>query len=105
MLQEAERRLQEELESLENLEKSSIENSVNDKKANYKARKRRIRVAFTKMSLMAMLLIFSTYAWFTTQKDITISNLRGTVEVAENMEISLDAKNLESRNRLEKCSK
>ncbi len=92
MLQENERRLQEELESLENLEKLSIENSVNDKKANYKARKRRIRVAFTKVSLMAMLLILSTYAWFTTQKDISISNLRGTVEVAENMEISLDAK-------------
>ncbi len=88
------KRLQEELESLENLEKSSVENfkNENETKANYKIRKRRIRVAFTKTSLMAMLLIFSTYAWFTTQKDITISNLRGTVEVAENMEISLDAK-------------
>ena len=40
-----------------------------------------------------MMLIVSTYAWFTSQKDITLSNIRGTVEVAENMEISLDAKN------------
>ena len=39
----------------------------------------------------AVMLIVSTYAWFTSQKDITLSNLRGTVEVAENMEISLDA--------------
>ena len=39
------------------------------------------------------MLIVSTYAWFTSQKDITLSNLRGTVEVAENMEISLDAAN------------
>ena len=57
-----------------------------------KIRKRRLRGLFTKVSLLAMLLIVSTYAWFTSQKDVTISNLRGTVEVAENMEISLDAK-------------
>ena len=57
-----------------------------------KERKRRLRVAFTKMSFMAMLLIFSTYAWFTSQRNVTFSNLRGKIEVVENMEISLDAK-------------
>ena len=45
-------------------------------------------IAFT-----AILLIVSTYAWFTTQKDVSISNLKGTVEVAESLEISLDAVN------------
>ena len=42
--------------------------------------------------IFAALLIMSTYAWFSSQKDITIYNLRGTVEVSENMEVSLDAK-------------
>ena len=55
-------------------------------------RKKRIRAAIMRTGLLAMLLIVSTYAWFTSQKDITLSNLRGTVEVQENMEISLDAK-------------
>ena len=71
----------------------SNENSVNTaRKISKKERTKRLRMAFARMSLMAMLLIVSTYAWFTTQTDITLSNLKGTVEVAENMEISLDAK-------------
>lgn len=45
-------------------------------------------IAFT-----AILLIISTYAWFTTQKNVQISNLSGLVNVAEGMEISLDAQN------------
>lgn len=49
-----------------------------------------IRIAI--VLIITLLLIMSTYAWFTSQKDITLYNLRGTVEVAENMEISLDAK-------------
>ena len=43
------------------------ENGVKDKK-----RQRRIKLAFMKMSLMAMLLRLSTYAWFTSKKDVTI---------------------------------
>ena len=39
-----------------------------------------------------LLLIMTTYAWFSSQKDITIGNLRGSVEVSESMEVSLDAK-------------
>ena len=53
---------------------------------------RRLRNLVMVCTLCAVVLTVSTYAWFTSQKDITLSNLRGTVEVAENMEISLDAK-------------
>ena len=45
-------------------------------------------VAFT-----AVMLIVSTYAWFSAQKTVTISNLEGKVNVAEGIEISLDAVN------------
>ena len=43
-------------------------------------------VAFT-----AIMLIVSTYAWFSTQRNVSISNLEGTVKVAEGLEISLYA--------------
>ena len=43
-------------------------------------------VAFT-----AVMLIVSTYAWFSTQKNVTLSGLKGTVNVAEGLQISLDA--------------
>lgn len=45
-------------------------------------------VAFT-----AIMLIVSTYAWFSAQRNVTLSNLEGTVNVAEGLEISLDALN------------
>ena len=41
--------------------------------------------------LLATLLVVSIYAWFTTNRDVHLNNLKGTVEVAESMEISLDA--------------
>ena len=44
-------------------------------------------VAFT-----AVMLIVSTYAWFSTQKNVTLTGIKGTVEVAEGLQISLDAK-------------
>ncbi len=56
--------------------------------------KESVKVIFIRIGIIALvgiLLLMSTYAWFTTQKDITISNFRGTVEVVEFMEISLDA--------------
>lgn len=53
---------------------------------------KRINSLILLIAFTAIMLIVSTYAWFTSQKDITLSNLRGTVEVSENMEISLDAK-------------
>lgn len=43
-------------------------------------------VAFT-----AVMLIISTYAWFSSQKNVTISNLEGKVNVAEGLMVSLDA--------------
>ena len=42
-------------------------------------------IAFT-----AILLITSTYAWFSTQKDVVLTNLQGKVNVAEGLEVSLD---------------
>jgi hypothetical protein len=45
-------------------------------------------VAFT-----AVMLIVSTYAWFSTQKNVTLGGLQGTVNVAEGLQISLDALN------------
>ena len=44
-------------------------------------------VAFT-----AIMLIVSTYAWFSAQKNVTLGGLQGIVRVAEGLEISLDAK-------------
>lgn len=67
----------------------------NRKVSRYEEQRKRVRIIGTRISIMvviAIILIMSTYAWFTSQKDITISNLRGTVEVVENMEISLDGK-------------
>jgi len=43
-------------------------------------------VAFT-----AVMLIVSTYAWFSAQKNVSLSGLKGIVKVAEGLEISLDA--------------
>ena len=40
-----------------------------------------------------VIFIISTYAWFSTQRNVSITNLNGTVEVAEGLEISLDAQN------------
>ena len=52
-----------------------------------------LRVIFFIILISAVLFIISTYAWFSTQKDVSITNLEGTVEVAEGLEISLDALN------------
>ena len=45
-------------------------------------------VAFT-----AVMLIVSTYAWFSAQKNVSVTGLEGIVNVAEGLMISLDAKN------------
>ena len=45
-------------------------------------------VAFT-----AILLIVSTYAWFSTQRNVSLGGLEGKVKVAEGLQISLDALN------------
>lgn len=56
-------------------------------------------VAFT-----AIMLIVSTYAWFSINKNVSINNLTGTVNVVEGLQISLDAENWSSEIDLETLS-
>lgn len=55
--------------------------------------KRRLNSLILLVAFTAIMLIVSTYAWFSTQRNVSISNLEGTVKVAEGLEISLDAVN------------
>ena len=64
------------------------------KKKNKKNKKKSELSAMFFIILVALVMfIISTYAWFSTQKNVSITNLSGTVEVAEGLEISLDAEN------------
>lgn len=56
-------------------------------------RKSEMNAMFFIILLAAVMFIISTYAWFSTQKNVSITNLEGTVQVAEGLEISLDALN------------
>ena len=56
-----------------------------------KESKKRLHALILLVAFTAVLLIVSTYAWFTAQKNVSISNIKGKVEVAEGLEISLDA--------------
>ncbi len=56
-------------------------------------RKSEMNAMFFIILLALVLFIISTYAWFSTQRNVSITNLQGTVEVAEGLEISLDAEN------------
>lgn len=56
-------------------------------------RKSEMNAMFFIILIAAVMFIISTYAWFSTQKNVSITNLQGTVEVAEGLEISLDAQN------------
>ena len=60
-------------------------------KSKKKQRKSELNAMFFIILIAAVMFIISTYAWFSTQKNVSITNLRGTVEVAEGLEISLDA--------------
>ena len=62
-------------------------------KSNRSKRKSEMNAMFFIILLAAVMFIISTYAWFSTQKNVSITNLQGTVQVAEGLEISLDAKN------------
>ena len=62
------------------------------KKAKNK-RKSELRIIFFIILVAAALFIISTYAWFSTQRNVSINNLSGIVEVAEGLEISLNGKN------------
>ena len=64
---------------------------MSKKKAKNK-RNSELRIIFFIILIAALLFIVSTYAWFSTQRNVSITNLSGTVEVAEGLEISLNAK-------------
>ena len=55
--------------------------------------RRRLNSLILLVAFTAIMLIVSTYAWFSTQRSVSLSNLTGVVKVAEGLEISLDAKN------------
>ena len=55
--------------------------------------RRRLNSLILLVAFTAILLIVSTYAWFSTQKNVTLSGLHGEVNVAEGLQISLDALN------------
>lgn len=61
------------------------------KKGQKNKRKTDMKIIFFIILVAAALFIISTYAWFSTQKNISITNLSGIVEVAEGLEVSLDA--------------
>ena len=52
--------------------------------------RKRLNSIILLLAFAAIMLIVSTYAWFSTQRNVSITNLAGTVQVAEGMEISLD---------------
>ena len=62
-------------------------------KSNKNKKKSEMNAMFFVILLALVMFIISTYAWFSTQKNVSITNLTGTVEVAEGLEISLDAEN------------
>lgn len=54
--------------------------------------RRRLNSLILLVAFTAIMLIVSTYAWFSTQRNVLVSGLVGEVKVAEGMQISLDAK-------------
>lgn len=61
------------------------------KKGQKDKKKSEFKIIFFIILISAVLFIISTYAWFSTQRNVSITNLSGIVEVAEGLEISLDA--------------
>lgn len=53
--------------------------------------RRRLNSLILLVAFTAIMLIVSTYAWFSAQKNVSISNLEGIVKTVEGLEISLDA--------------
>ena len=64
---------------------------MGSKKAKNK-KKNELKLIFFIILVSAVLFVLSTYAWFSTQRNVSITNLAGEVQVAEGLEISLDAK-------------
>ena len=55
--------------------------------------KRKLNSMFMALLLTAILLIMSTYAWFTANRVVTINGIHAKVTVAEGLQISLDGQN------------
>lgn len=55
--------------------------------------KRRLNSVFMMLLLSAVLLIMSSYAWFTANRVVTINGISAKVTVAEGLQISLDGQN------------
>ena len=55
--------------------------------------KRRMNSMFLSLLLTALLLIMSTYAWFTANRQVSIDTITAKVSAAEGLQISLDAAN------------
>lgn len=53
------------------------------KKNEQKNKRKSISYLVFVIALTAILLVMSTYAWFSTQRDVTITGLTGEVKVAE----------------------
>ncbi len=56
-----------------------------------RTQKRRIRSLFLVLLLTAALLVTSTYAWFSTNRQVSITTINAKVVAAEGLQISLDA--------------
>ena len=63
------------------------------KEKNQRDSRKRLNALILLVAFTAILLIVSTYAWFSTQKNVKLSGLAGKVNVAEGLQISLDALN------------
>lgn len=63
------------------------------KENNQRNSRKKLNALILLVAFTAILLIVSTYAWFSTQKNVTLSGLDGVVNVAEGLQISLDALN------------
>ena len=56
-----------------------------------RTQKRKVRSMLIVLLLTAMLLVSSTYAWFSTNRRVQITNITARVVAAEGLQISLDA--------------
>ena len=56
-----------------------------------RTQKRKVRSMLVVLLLTAMLLVSSTYAWFSTNRRVQITNITARVVAAEGLQISLDA--------------
>ena len=59
---------------------------------NQKDSRKRLNALILLVAFTAVLLIVSTYAWFSTQRNVVLNGLSGQVNVAEGLQVSLDAK-------------